>query len=120
LIYMKSGSGAEALIDTAPAGATFRDITLPASVSNSGLVTLRIQDSASASRQDSVDGYFMVRGVSPSFATSFNGQTLQAGGVYPVQWNGRFDSYTVDLDVIVGGTITIPLVKNLADFGHYT
>ena len=120
LIYMKSGSGAEALIDTAPAGATFRDITLPASVSNSGLVTLRIQDSASASRQDSVDGYFMVRGVSPSFATSFNGQTLQAGGVYPVQWNGRFDSYTVDLDLIVGGTITIPIVKNLADFGHYT
>src|SRR5262245_22514586 len=120
LIYVKSGAGPETLVDTAPAGTTVRDITLPAGVSDSSLVTLRIQDSTSASRQDSVDGFFMVRGVSPSFMTSFNGQTLQAGGVYPLQWNGRYDSYTVDLDVIVGGTITIPIVKNLADFGTYT
>src|SRR5262249_5192937 len=31
-----------------------------------------------------------------------------------------YDSFTVDLDVVLGGTITIPIVKNLADFGNYT
>jgi parallel beta-helix repeat protein len=120
LIYMKKGSGAETLVDTAPAGTTVRDITLPPGMSDSSQVTLRIQDSTSASRQDSVDGYLMVRGFSPSFATDFHGQTLQAGAVYPLQWNGRYDSFTVDLDLILGGTITIPIVKNLADFGNYT
>jgi hypothetical protein len=120
LIYVKSGAGPETLVDTAPAGTTVRDITLPAGVSDSSVVSLRIQDSSNASRQDSVDGYFMVRGLTPSFTTKFQGQTLQAGAVYPLQWNGRYDSFTVDLDLVLGGTITLPIVKNLADYGNYT
>jgi parallel beta-helix repeat protein len=120
LIYVKAGTGSETLVDTAPAGTTVRDITLPPGVSDSSQVTLRIQDSTNASRQDSVDGYFMVRGLLPSFTTNFHGQTLQAGAVYPLQWTGRYDSFTVDLDVVLGGTNTIPIVKNLVDFGSYT
>ena len=59
-IFIKSGSGAETLVASNVSG-TFRDITLPATVSSSSQVTIRIEDAGNSSRQDSVDGYFMVQ-----------------------------------------------------------
>jgi parallel beta-helix repeat protein len=116
-IYVRSGSGAETKVATAAAGETFRDIALPATVSSSSRVSVRIQDGAT-SRQDSVDGYFMVRGGSPSFTSALGGLTLQVGSIRMLEWTGTSGSYAVDLDLL-GGT-TISIARNLPDFGTYT
>jgi FG-GAP-like repeat len=116
-IFVKSGAGAETQVATNVAGTSYRDITLPGGVSDSSQVTVRIQNSASTSHQDSVDGYFMVRGTSPGFTNNFTGQTLQVGSIQLLDWHGRSDSYTVDLDLV--GTTTISIAKNLTDFGSF-
>jgi hypothetical protein len=90
-IFVKSGSGAETQVGTAPPGTTFMDITLPAAVSSSSRVKVRIANAASSSNQDSVDGYFMVRGTTPSFTTALSG-TLQVGTIQLLEWTGRSDS----------------------------
>jgi hypothetical protein len=118
-IFVKSGSGAEVQVPgTVPAGTTFKDITLPAGVSDSSRVTVRIQNAAFTSSQDSVDGYFMVRGTAPGFTSSFAGQNLQVGSIQLLDWHGRSDSYTVDLDLV--GSTTTSIAKNLTDFGTFT
>ena len=118
-VFVKVGSGAETQVASNQTG-PFADVTLPAQVSNSSRVRIRIQSTGSASTQDSVDGFFMVRGTSPTFTTNFTGQTLQVGSIQALEWNGRSDSYTVDLDLILNSTITQSIVGNLADFGNFT
>jgi hypothetical protein len=118
-IFIKSGAGAETQVATNAAG-TFRDVTLPGSVFSSSQVTIRIEDSGNSNRQDSVDGYFMVRGGTPSFTTALAGQTLQMGSIQVLEWNGIFSSYTVDLDLYENNVLARSIVKNLPDFGNYT
>lgn len=120
LIYMRVGSGTEMLVDTAPAGTTFKDVILPHAVSDSSRVSLRIVDAGNASRSDSVDGFILVRGGAPSFATNLGGQTLLVGSLQHLEWNGHADSYLVDLDLILNGVVVTPIAHNLPDFGHYT
>jgi parallel beta-helix repeat protein len=119
-VFVKAGSAVETLVASNVTGTTFRDITLPASVSNSSAVTVRIQDAASSSspRQDSVDGQFMVRGASPAFLTSLSNVALPVGAVHLLQWVGPSTAYSVDLDLI--GEFTTSIAKNLPDYGHFT
>lgn len=98
--------------------ANFVDVTLPSAVNNS-LATIRIVDAASASNEDSVDGYFMVRGTG-TFNTTFSGQNLLIGSIQSLAWSGYSTSYTVDLDVYEGGVLAKSIVKNLPDFGNFT
>ena len=117
-IFVKSGSGGETQVGTNLSG-TFFDITLPGSVSTSSQVTVRIQDAGNSNRQDSVDGYFMVRGPSAAFTTAL-ASTLQMGSIQVLRWVGPSTSYLVDLDLYEGGTLAQSIVRNLPDFGNYT
>jgi parallel beta-helix repeat protein len=117
-VFVKSGSGSE--VPFGPFSGTWADITLPPAVSNSSQVTIRIQDSGNITRQDSVDGYFMVRGVTPSFTTALAGQNLQIGSIQVLQWAGTSGSYLVDLDLYQGGVLVRAIARNLPDFGNYT
>ena len=117
-VFVKAGSGAETQVASNVTGTSFRDITLPASVSTSSAVTVRIQDSGSSSRQDSVDGHFMVRGASPAFLTNLSNTALPVGAVHLLQWVGPSTAYTVDLDLI--GEFTTSIAKNLPDYGNFT
>ena len=81
-------------------------------------MTVRIQDSGNSSRQDSVDGSFMVRGASPAFLTSLSNTTLAVGAVQLLEWVGPASAYTVDLDLI--GPFTTSIAKNLPDYGNFT
>jgi hypothetical protein len=117
-IFIRSADGPEIQV-ASNVTTTFRDVTLPPSVSNSNRVTLRIQDSADPSRQDSVDGYFMVRGATPSLTTDLTGRTLQIGSIEIIEWNGVAGSYTVDLDLYEQGVFARAIVRNLPDFGHF-
>ena len=117
-VFVRDGSAAETQVAT-NVGGTFTDFTLPGSVSNSNWVRVRIQSATDSASQDSVDGAFMVRGASPSFPVSLAGRTFQVGEVQRFEWNGRSDSYLVDLDLVLGAS-TVSLVKNLPDFGTYT
>jgi parallel beta-helix repeat protein len=116
-IFVKVGNGAETKVAPAVTG-TFADITLPPAVSDSSHVTVRIQSTGNRQDQDSVDGYFMVRGT-PAFATSLSGQ-IQIGSVQLLEWTGNSNSYLVDLDVYSGSTPIFSIAKNLPDFGSYT
>ena len=115
-VYVKAGSGSETSFG--PYSGTFADITLPAAVSNSNRVSVRIQNPSATQDQDSVNGSFMVRGSSPAFATNLSGQVLQVGSVGILEWVGPSNSYTVNLDLV--GNVTISIAKNLPDFGSYT
>jgi parallel beta-helix repeat protein len=117
-VFVKADSGPETQVASNITGRSFTDITLPASVSSSSAVTVRIQDSGNTSRQDSVDGHFMVRGASPGFLTSLSNTTLPVGAVRLLQWVGPASAYTVDLDLI--GPFTTSIVKNLPDYGNFT
>ena len=116
-VFVKSGAGPETQIG--PVAGTILDVVLPGSVSSSSRVTVRIQDAGNSSRQDSVDGYFMVRGT-PSFTTALAGQTLLVGSVQLLDWVGMPSSYTVDLDLYQNNVPIRSIVKNLPDFGNYT
>lgn len=118
-IFIKSGAGGETQVATNAAG-SFSDITLPGAVSNSSRVTIRIQDSGNSNNQDSVDGYFMVRGGTPSFTTALTGLTLQMGAIQLLAWSGPSNSYTVDVDIYEYNAFSRAIVKNLPDFGNYT
>jgi hypothetical protein len=119
-IFVKAGaSGPETLVQANVSG-TFKDITLPAAVSNSSQVTIRIEDSGNSANGDSVDGFFMVRGATPSFTTGLADQTLQIGSILPLEWNGPSSSYIVDLDLYENGAFSRSIIKNLPDFGNYT
>jgi hypothetical protein len=119
-IFVKSGSaGAETQVGT-NLGGTFADITLPAAVSDSARVTIRIVDAGNSTRQDSVDGFFMTRGTTPSFTTTLINQTLGIGEVRRLEWKGTSSSYTVDLDLYETGAFAKAIVHNLPDFGNYT
>jgi len=118
-IFVKSAAGVETQVATNASG-TFLDVTLPPSVSDSGHVTIRIQDASNSARQDSVDGYFMVRGGAPSFTTPLAGQSLQIGSIQVLEWNGLAGSFTVDLDLYENDILARSIVKNLPDFGNYT
>ena len=113
-VFVKLDNGSETSFG--PFSGTFGDVVLPGSVSNSNQVKIRIQNTGSAGDQDSVDGSFMVRG-SGAFTTSLSG-LLQIGSIRPIEWVGPSNSYTVDLDLI--GGVTMPIVRNLPDFGNYT
>ena len=89
-IFIKSGSGAETLV-ASNVGGTWQDIPLPATVSSSSQVTIRIEDAGNSSRQDSVDGYFMVRGGSPAFTTSSVRAALVAGSIQVLEVGGNLD-----------------------------
>ncbi len=116
-IFVKSGSGGETAFG--PFTGTWADITLPGTVSDSSRVTIRIQDASVGTRQDSVDGYFMVRGTAPAFF-NLTGQSFQIGSIQVLQWAGRSDSYLVDLDLYNGGVFVRSIVRNLPDFGNFT
>ncbi len=118
-IFIKSGSGAETLV-ASNVGGTFRDIVLPAAVSSSSQVTIRIEDAGNSSRQDSVDGYFMVRGGSPAFSTSSVRAALVAGSIQVLEWAGTSTSLTLDLDLYQNNVFVRSLARNLPDFGRYT
>ena len=115
-VFVKSGSSGETSFG--PFTGTFADITLPGAVSTSSRVTVRIQNPSAMQDQDSVNGYFMVRGSSPAFTTNLSGQVLQIGSVGMLEWVGPSNSYTVDLDLV--GNVTVSIAKNLPDFGSYT
>jgi hypothetical protein len=117
-IFVRSGVDNETQVASNVTGTTFKDITLPASVSSSSRVTVRIQDSGSSARQDSVDGYFMVRGASPSLEPIAANRKLQIGSIKMLEWTGVSSSYTVDLDLV--GQTTTSIARNLPDFGSYT
>ena len=117
-IFVSSGSGAPIQVATALAGTTFWDVVLPPAVSNSSQVMVRIQEVGNAANQDSVDGYFSVRGTSPVFTTALGGLALQVGSIRPLAWVGPSGSYLVDLDLV--GATTVAIVRNLPDFGTYT
>ena len=119
-IFIKSGSRAETLVASNVSG-TFRDIVLPAAVSSSSQVTIRIEDAGNSSRQDSVDGYFMVRGGSPVFTAT----SVRAVPCSPVRFkrsSGReprprspLTSTSIRAHVLVRS-----IARNLPDFGRYT
>jgi parallel beta-helix repeat protein len=119
-IFVRNGSGTETQLVPGASGANWADVTLPASVNDSSAVRIRIQATNNAACQDSVDGYFLVRGASPAFITSLAGQTLQIGSIQRLQWVGRSDSYLVDLDLYSGATPIASIAKLLPDFGEYT
>ena len=116
-IFVKAGAGAETQVATNVTGTTFKDITLPPAVSSSSRVTIRIQDSGASARQDSVDGYFMVRGATPSFTTNLANRAPDRIGSAPGV-DRVHPLYTVDLDLI--GATTTSIARNLPDFGSYT
>ena len=118
-IFIKSGSGAETLAASNVSG-TFRDIVLPAAVSSSSQVTIRIEDAGNSSRQDSVDGYFMVRGGSPAFTTTSVRAALVAGSIQVLEWAGTSTSLTLDLDLYQNNVFVRSIARNLPDFGSYT
>ncbi len=118
-VFVRTEGGSETQVATNATG-TFTDVTLPGSVSSSSQVTIRIQDAGNAGRQDSVDGTFMVRGTTPAFTTALAGQGLRIGSIQTLEWVGRQDSYTVDLDLLEGGNVAKSIAKNLPDFGRYT
>jgi parallel beta-helix repeat protein len=117
-VFIKAGAGAEIPVASNIVGTNFVDVVLPAAVWSSSAVTVRIQGSGNAAQQDSVDGSFMVRGGSPSFQASLTNASLQIGSVQVLQWNGPSNSYTVDLDLISGYSISI--ARNLPDYGSFT
>jgi parallel beta-helix repeat protein len=117
-IFIKSSSGAEIPVASNISG-TFHDIILPAAVWNSGQVTIRIADASNSSRQDSVDGYFMVRG-SPAFMPDSLRSSLVAGSIQVLAWSGAATSLTVDLDLYQDNVLVRSIARNLADFGTYT
>jgi parallel beta-helix repeat protein len=117
-VFVKAGTGAETQVAFNVTGRNFTDITLPPSVSTSSAVTVRIQDSGNSSRQDSVDGHFMVRGASPAFLTNFSNTSVPVGSVQLLRWAGPSTAYTVDLDLI--GPYATSIAKNLPDFGNFT
>jgi parallel beta-helix repeat protein len=117
-IFVKAGFGAETQVATDVTGTSFADITLPAAVSDSSAVTVRIQDAATNAHQDSVDGYFMVRGAAPSIGTNLSAKPLQIGSIHILEWTGMSTSYTVDLDLV--DQVTTSIAKNLPDVGSYT
>jgi uncharacterized protein (TIGR03437 family) len=106
------------------------DITLPSISSNK--VSVMIQSASGAAGQDSVDGYFMVRGGSGAF-TSLSGatNTLLVGDIVNLEWVSPPNSYYVDLDLVDAESNTVrtetvetsarptELVDNLPDYGHY-
>jgi parallel beta-helix repeat protein len=117
-VFVKSGSGAEIQVATNVTGASSVDIILPAFVSSSSLVTVRIQDSGNGAHQDSVDGSFMVRGPAPSFHSALSNTTIRVGSVQLLQWTGPATGYTVDIDLIGQGAT--PVARNLPDFGTFS
>ena len=118
-IFIKAGSGPETLLASNVSG-TFRDITLPASVSSSSEVSLRVEDAGNSSRQDSVDGYFLVRGASPAFRPTSVRPSLVAGSIQVLDWVGTTTSVTVDLDLHQNNVPVRSIARNLPDFGSYT
>ena len=116
-VFVKSGSGQEVQVATSATGG-FVDVTLPQAVSDSNHVTVRIQSTATAGSQDSVDGYFMVRGGTPAFTANLSG-VVQVGSIQLLEWNGRSDSYLVDLDLFTAAPAPIPIARNLPDFGTF-
>lgn len=118
-IFVSLAGGAETQVGNNVTG-TFADVTLPGGVASASQVTVRIQDSGSASRQDSVDGTFMTRGGSGAFTTSLSGQSLNIGSIQRLAWVGPSTSYLVDLDLYENGVLAQSIVKNLPDFGNFT
>jgi parallel beta-helix repeat protein len=117
-IAIKTAGGPETVVASNATG-TFRDIVIPGSIADSSRVTIRIQGSGSATHQDSVDGYFMVRGSSPGFTTAFASQIFRIGSVRILEWHGPSTAVTVDLDLYLNGTLNRSIVKNLPDYGQY-
>ena len=118
-IFIKAGSGAETLVASNVSG-TFRDIALPAAVWGSSEVTIRVQDAANAGRQDSVDGYFQVRGATPAFRMTSVPSSVVVGSIHVLDWVGTATSFTVDLDLYQNNVPVRSIARNLPDFGSYT
>jgi len=115
-VFIKAAGGPETQVATNAPG-TYADVLIPGSIADSSHVTIRIQDSGNIARQDSVDGYFMVRGSAPGFSTAISG--LRIGAIRTLEWHGPSTSFMVDLDLYANGALSRSIAKNLPDYGHY-
>lgn len=115
-IYLRNGAGAETLLAGNVTATDFYDVTIPGDILPTNRASIRIQDAGNASRQDSVDGFVLVRGAA-TFESTFAGQTLVPGALQNLEWSGPIGAETVDLDLI--GTAAVGIARNLPDFGSY-
>ena len=123
-VYLKHSGGDWALQGSS--SGTFMDITLPGGVS-SNQASVRIVDQGNPVNQDSVDGYFTIRGSSGTITSIFapdggnvlSGSFVQIGDSYIIEWISPANSKTVDIS-FWDGTKWNLMAQNLPDFGRYT